>query len=80
MEDAVPRGRHVILNPKGGWSVLSSGARRATRVFPSQEAAIDFARRKASQEGGELYVHRSDGTVREHDSYRRESSLARGKR
>ena len=61
--------RHVLPNPKGGWSVRQSGASRASRVFGTQADAMKFGRAIAKQEGAELYVHRRDGTIRQKDSY-----------
>lgn len=60
---------HVVSNPSGGWSVRKSGAARATRVFPTQTGAIGFARKTAKAAGSELYVHGSDGRIREKNSY-----------
>ena len=63
------RDQHVVPNPKGGWSVVRSGAVRATRVFDSQKDALGFARKLAKKENVDLYVHRRDGTIEERDSY-----------
>jgi len=63
--------RHVVRNPKGGWSVRESGASRATRVFDSQADAVRFAKELSKRQGGDLFVHRSDGRIRERDSYGR---------
>jgi Uncharacterized protein conserved in bacteria (DUF2188) len=65
-------GHHVVPNPKGGWSVVRSGASRATRVFDSQQDALGFAKKLAKKESAELYVHRRDGTIQERDSYRQD--------
>jgi hypothetical protein len=74
------KNQHVVPSPNGGWSVRHSGAARATRTFDSQSAAIDFARQKARREGSELYVHRSDGTIRERNSYGNDPHPPRDKR
>jgi hypothetical protein len=63
------RDQHVVPNPKGGWSVVRSGAARATRVFGSQQDALGFARKLAKKDRADLYVHRRDGTIEERDSY-----------
>lgn len=66
---AVKKDHHVAPNPKGGWSVVRSGAARATRVFDKKEDAVGFARKLAKRNGAELFVHRRDGTIQERDSY-----------
>jgi hypothetical protein len=63
------KARHVTPNPKGGWSVRKTGASRATRVFETQADAVKFGQTVARQERTELYVHRSDGTIRTKDTY-----------
>jgi hypothetical protein len=63
------KSQHVVSNPNGGWSVLRSGAARATRVFDNKEDAVSFARTLAEKERTELYVHRRDGTIQQRDSY-----------
>ena len=64
------KSQHVMTNPKGGWAVRQSGAARASRVFPTQTAAEQFAKTAARKEGSEVFVHRGDGTVRNMYSYR----------
>jgi Uncharacterized protein conserved in bacteria (DUF2188) len=71
METALKNDQHVVPNPKGGWSVLRSGASRATRVFDNKEEAVGFAKKRAKKDSAELYVHRRDGTIQERDSYGR---------
>lgn len=61
--------QHVLPNPNGGWSVLKSGASRATRTFDTQKKAINYARQLSRTQGTELYVHKRDGTIRSKDSY-----------
>jgi hypothetical protein len=61
--------QHVVPNRDGGWAVRRSGAFRASRVFPTQRDAVQYAREIARRDGAELYVHRGDGTIRNRDSY-----------
>lgn len=61
--------QHVIVAPRGGWSVRRSGAQRASRTFASQDAAIRYARQLAERERTELFVHRRDGTVASSDNF-----------
>lgn len=60
--------QHVVPNKKG-WSVRSSGAKRASRTFTSQKEAIEVARQKAKKQGTELYLHGRDGRIRERSSF-----------
>jgi Uncharacterized protein conserved in bacteria (DUF2188) len=61
--------QHVVPNRDGGWAVRRSGAYRASRVFPTQRDAVQYAREIARKEGAELYIHRGDGTIKDRDSY-----------
>jgi hypothetical protein len=61
--------QHVVPNQNGGWSVRKTGSSRASKVFSTQNDAIDYARSRAKEEKLELYIHRRDGTIRERDSY-----------
>jgi hypothetical protein len=54
---------HVIRGPGGDWIVYKGGAKRATRHFESQEAAISWGRELSEKQGSDFYVHRDDGTV-----------------
>jgi len=60
---------HVIPNLKGGWSVRTSGASKASRSFESEKDAVMYARDLAKKGGSQLYIHRKDGTIRNKDSY-----------
>ena len=72
--------RHVVRNLNGGWSVREAGASRATRVFSTQQDAVRFAKEISKKLGGDLFVHRSDGRIRERDSYRKDPFPANQKR
>ena len=72
--------QHVLPNLNGGWSVVRGGSTRASRIFSSQSDAVRYARDKAKAEGALLFIHRSDGTILEMDSYDREPVQARAKR
>jgi len=57
------KSQHVIHSPKGGWSVVRSGAARASKTFPTQQEAIDFAKHLGREQSTEVFVHGRDGTV-----------------
>lgn len=61
--------QHVVSRQDGSWSVRKAGAERATRAFATQSDAVAYARELVKKGGGELYVHRKDGTIREKDTY-----------
>jgi hypothetical protein len=62
------RAQHVV--PSGGkWSVLASGATRASGTYATQQEAIETARERARRGGTELYIHGRDGRIRERNSY-----------
>lgn len=69
--------QHVVSNPRGGWSLVKSGAKRATRTFETQRAAISYGREVSKNQGSDLYIHRRDGTVRSKESHGEEEQGAR---
>lgn len=70
--------KHVVPRPNGEWAVRNSGASKATKVFETQADAIKFGRSAARKDGVEFYVHRKDGTIRERDSYGRDTMPPKG--
>ncbi|MCK6438838.1 MAG: DUF2188 domain-containing protein [Planctomycetes bacterium] len=68
------RNQHVVPDIRGGWSVRSAGASRATRIFDRQADAVEYARDVAKKSRGELYVHGRDGRITRKDSYSTGSS------
>ena len=71
--------KHVVPNPSGGWSVKSSGATRASKVFDTQQQAISYGRDAAKKTGTELYIHGRDGTIKNKNSYGNDPMPPRGK-
>ena len=60
--------QHVIPED-GGWAVRKQGAARVTKVFNTQNEAVQFARTLAKKNSGELFIHKADGTIRDRKSY-----------
>ena len=60
---------HVTKNSNGGWKAQKAGAERASGIYKTQAeaeaAAKGFA---ASSGGGEVRIHRPDGTIRDSDT------------
>ncbi len=69
----IKNSRHVVPR-QDGWAVKKSGASRASKVFDTQEEAIKYGRNQTEKESGVLYVHRRDGTIRDRDSYDRDTN------
>ncbi len=63
------KGQHVMPALGGGWAVRRTGAVRASKTFPTQDAAIEYARGKARAEQADLYIHRADGTIQGRNNY-----------
>jgi len=62
------KNQHVI--PFGDkWAVRGEGNGRLTSVHDTQAQAIQAAKNIAVNQGSDLVIHRSDGRVRERDSY-----------
>jgi hypothetical protein len=64
------KSHHVVLNPNGGWSVIRTGASRATKRFARKQDAIDWASLRSRQDGSELIVHKRDGMVESKSTHR----------
>ncbi len=62
------RRQHVVPN-NGIWQVKGEGAKKATKSFDTQKAAIDFGKEKAINQHTELFIHGKDGRIRDRDSY-----------
>ncbi len=62
-------GRHVVRKPTGGWAVKKPGQTKPTGNGPTQAGAERAAKRQVAKEGGgEVVIHRPDGTIRDSDT------------
>jgi len=62
------KNKHVV--PHGSeWAVRGEGNGRPTSIHRTQAEAIEAAREIARKQHGELVIHRSDGRIRDRDSY-----------
>lgn len=62
------KGQHVV--PKGdGWSVRKAGAVRASSIHSTQAEAISVATRIAQNQRTALYIHGTDGRIRERNTF-----------
>ena len=65
---------HVELR-ETGWAVARERSGQAISIHPTQNEAANEGRGIARQDETEFFLHAQDGRVREHRSYREESSL-----
>ncbi|OUM99325.1 MAG: hypothetical protein BAA04_09685 [Firmicutes bacterium ZCTH02-B6] len=72
------RNFHVVPSRDGRWKAIRTGAERASAVFDTQREAISYARQRAREEHGELFIHGRDGRIRERDSYGNDPFPPRG--
>ena len=63
------KNQHVTLHPNGGWQVKGAGNSRATIRTETQAEAIAVAREIARNQESELFIHGTNGRIRERDSY-----------
>ena len=59
---------HVVPHPDG-WAVKTEGSSRASAVTQTQGQAIEQGRQQAQRAQGELFIHGTDGKIRDRDSY-----------
>lgn len=58
------------ITPKGNlWQVIGSGNSKATKLFDTQKAAIEYGREIAKNQHSELVIHNTHGRIRDKDSY-----------
>ena len=61
--------RHVVPDPKGGWTVKAPNAQRASAHTSTQAEAEQRAKEIVSNlGGGEVVIHRPDGRIRDSDT------------
>ena len=65
----MPRKVQHVVPRNGKWAVRKSGSYRVSRYFYTQSEAVDAARDIARRQRTELYIHGSDGRIRERNSY-----------
>jgi len=58
------------ITPKAGkWQVKRENSHRATKLFDTQKAAIEYGRKIAKKQQSELVIHNRHGVIRDKDSY-----------
>lgn len=62
------RNIHVV-HSLGEWKVRREGSLRASKVFDTKKAAVDYGKRIGRTDRVELYVHNVDGRISLRNSY-----------
>jgi hypothetical protein len=65
----VRKNQHVVPVPKGNWGVRGEKNSKITKVTSTQAQAIKIAREIAKNQDSEVVIHRKDGTIRDKDSF-----------
>ncbi len=60
---------HVGSRPDGKWQAKTEGSSKAAKVTKTQKQAIDVGRIIAKNNRSELVIHRTNGRIRDKDSY-----------
>ena len=61
--------RHVVPSSGGGWDVKKPGSARASSHHPTQSEAERRAKELVADEGGgDVVIHRPDGSIRDSDT------------
>ena len=63
------KNQHVTPHPNGGWQVKGAGNSRATVRTATQKEAIQIAREISKNQKSEMVIHRTNGQIREKNSY-----------
>ncbi len=69
---------HVVPNPDGGWDVKRNGSQRASGHWDTKKEAVDEGRIISRNQGTELVIHKSDGTIQSRDSHGNDPYPPRG--
>ncbi len=62
------RNQHVVPT-EDGWAVKRAGSPKATKVFDTQQEAIERGREIAKNQQSELLIHGRDGRIREKNTF-----------
>ena len=74
------KNQHVVPTPNGYWGVRGEGNSKITKETSTQAQAIEIAREIAKNQDSEVVIHGRDGTIRDKDSYGKDSFPPRDKK
>ena len=60
---------HVVRTAAGKWAVRRAGSARASSTHSTQDAAIRSAKTAARKNKSSVFIHRSNGRIRDVNSY-----------
>ena len=70
--------QHVMTHPDGGWQVKGAGNSKATVRKNTQSEALKIARDIAINQNSEVVIHRTNGQIRDKNSYGNDPFPPRG--
>lgn len=70
--------QHVMTHTDGGWQVKGAGNSKATVRTNTQSEAIKIARDIAINQNSEVVIHRTNGQIRDKNSYGNDPFPPRG--
>ena len=74
------KNQHVVPVGNGKWGVRGEGNEKITKITTTQSNAINIARDIAKNQRSELVIHRSNGQIRDKDSYGNDPYLPEDKK
>lgn len=71
------KNQHVV--PRGNdWAVQGAGNEKATRIVSTQAEAIKIAKEISINQRSEMFIHRSNGQIRERNTYGKDNFPPKG--
>ena len=55
---------HITLREDGKWQVKAGKAEKALKIFDTQAQAIEYAKKVAENQEGNITIHKKDGKIR----------------
>jgi len=72
-------GKNQHVTPHGeDWQVKGAGNSRATKLFGTQADAIEYAKTIAKNQQSELFIHKTNGEIRERNTYGKDHCPPKG--
>ena len=68
---------HVVPH-NDQWAYRREGSERVSRIVETQREAADLGRQVSRREGGELFIHRPNGQIRDRDSHGNDPRSSKG--